>query len=452
MKKVVFPDTNVFLHFRPLDEVDLPALLDCTEVELVITPVVLEELDEHKWAHSLPKIRKRADSSLKRIEAWVEDGTPIRSGVTVTLHASEPKDETLEAHRLNWRSQDDRLFATILEYQEEQRDEDILLLAGDSGARLRIRNFGIATAQLPDDVKLPSAQDALQKINQELRQELATLRNRMPLLELRFAGELDGQTVELERQLTSAPSEMSDLFHEMVGEVKRKAALYLGDETPSEHLGPLDPLADIRKQVGKQISAMANQSFVTPSQEEIERYRREVAAFPEKFDRYLRRHLSIANEHRRTIRIALELENSGGAPAEDVLLILTVPEKLQWRWEPEDSDFPDPPEPPRTPRTLAQTLAGDFNALSVPARFRDMPYMYMHDDLDLLSPIISESGLRLKWEIGSCRHHQAMTLDPLFVMFRDPEDISNFGIQYEVHEKNTPERVTGRLLVKAVQK
>ena len=50
MEVFAFIDTNVLLHYRFFRDVDWAAALDEPEVVLVLAPVVLSELDDHKWS------------------------------------------------------------------------------------------------------------------------------------------------------------------------------------------------------------------------------------------------------------------------------------------------------------------------------------------------------------------------------------------------------------------
>ena len=43
-----FPDTNLFLHYRPLHEIDWCSLLHSSTVEIKIAPVVARELEKQK--------------------------------------------------------------------------------------------------------------------------------------------------------------------------------------------------------------------------------------------------------------------------------------------------------------------------------------------------------------------------------------------------------------------
>jgi hypothetical protein len=42
----VFPDTNLFLHYRPINEIDWCALIKARPVEIKIAAVVTRELEE----------------------------------------------------------------------------------------------------------------------------------------------------------------------------------------------------------------------------------------------------------------------------------------------------------------------------------------------------------------------------------------------------------------------
>jgi hypothetical protein len=185
------------------------------------------------------------------------------------------------------------------------------------------------------------------------------------------------------------------------------------------------------------------------AEEEAERYQREVEAYPEKFERYLGRCLEMINEHRRTIRLDLEMENAGGTPAETVLLVLTLPEQLEWHWRPSDRDMPAPPAPPTPAGPEGQVLERSFHigeVSSVPSRLLDRDYITGEAPAGA-SPMISEAGKQLQWELGTCRHHQSRSLEPLYVSFGRSGDNSSFAIGWEIQEKNSPASVRGRLLV-----
>jgi hypothetical protein len=60
----IFPDTNVFLHYRRLTEIDWCAQSSATTVTMIVGPVVTGELQEQKTLDPSRKLRDRADASV----------------------------------------------------------------------------------------------------------------------------------------------------------------------------------------------------------------------------------------------------------------------------------------------------------------------------------------------------------------------------------------------------
>lgn len=85
--KVLFLDTNVYLHCRSVEEIDWLQLIGADSVEIVVPRVTLHELDKQKNSHASSKLRERARSVLKKLEAWLaNEDQEIRPGVKVRLH------------------------------------------------------------------------------------------------------------------------------------------------------------------------------------------------------------------------------------------------------------------------------------------------------------------------------------------------------------------------------
>ena len=449
MKKIVFPDSSVFLHFSPLDEIDLPQLFDCVEVEVLLALVVTEELVRHQWDHPVPELRQRAKETIKRVEKWLEGQHPIGPGVTAGFLGRRPDSETMERYRLNWQRQDDVLLGTLLEYKQARAGAAVILLTGDSDLALRARSLGIEAAALPGEHNLAEAENALPGENQKLRQELAGFRYRSSSLSLSFMGGKDEVQVTIAPQLDSLTATMQAQLVAVANNMRREAAQQQSEDVVEAALDDPDTLAALVAQV----APAGGRSFLDRvAEEEVEQYRREVEAYPEKFDRYLRRCLEMINEHRRTIRLDLEMENAGGASAENVLLGLTLPEQLEWHWRPSDRDMPAPPAPPTPPGPEGQVVEGGFHigeVSSVPSHLLNRGYISGEAPAGAF-PVISESGTQLRWELGTYRHHQSRLLEPLYARFRRTDDISNFAISYEIQEKNSSGSVKGRLLVPIV--
>jgi hypothetical protein len=51
LNRRAFLDTNIFLHYRSVEQIDCRRLLDAGQVELLVAPIVLRELDAQKDRH-----------------------------------------------------------------------------------------------------------------------------------------------------------------------------------------------------------------------------------------------------------------------------------------------------------------------------------------------------------------------------------------------------------------
>ncbi|UCC52778.1 MAG: hypothetical protein JSV68_02200 [Anaerolineaceae bacterium] len=443
MKKTVFPDSSVLLHFSPLDEIDLPRLFDCTEVEVLFTREVMKELIRHQGDHPVSELQQRAKETIERVEKWLENQQAISPGVTASFLGRQPDSETMERYGLNWQRQGDMLLGALLEYKQARADKAVILLTGDGDLALRAGSLGIEAARLTGDHTLAEDENVLQADRQKTRQELGGFRFRASSLSLSFAGGKDEVAVSIVPQLDSLTATMQAQLVAVAADMRRETAQHQAEDVVEATLDDLDTLAAL---VAQALPSGGRSFLGRVAQEKIEQYRREVEAYPEKFERSLRHCLEMINEQRRTIRLDLEMENTGGAPAENVLLVLTVPEQLKWYWRPDDRDMPAPPTPPGP---KGQVLERGFyigEVSSVPSRFLDRDYMSGEEPAGAF-PVISEAGNQLQWELGTYRHHQSRLLEPLYVRFSRADDIANFAIACEIRERNSPSLVREWLLV-----
>lgn len=431
-KAYVFPDTNIFLHYRPLNEIDLPSMLGNRQVTLVITQIVIKELEKHKWSHPIEGIRKRAIESTKRIKEWSKtDDRAIRSKMDFELVAL-PAEETITIYKLDGRSQDDMLIGCALEYQKMYGVDSVFLLTADIGPQLRADGLKLKTIEPPEEHQLPHAHDAMKKENLELRRELAKYQGRSPDLALYFPGRRENWAFTIQPDVLLTQEEMEQELEE------RKREFY----TPRKDA------------TNSTLSGVIHLAF---QQGERERYEKEFEQYLVKYDLYLHKKNELENQLRRTIKLNFVLVNTGTAFAEDVLLILRLPPKMRW-FEDITSDLemlelemlenlevPSPPAPPKNSYSTAMEAISFYGNWS---NFMDYPGLNLPPDLfSDQSPVFKENVI--EYPVGNCRHGgEGVEIEPLFAYFLNAEAVSTFEIQYQISEKNTPQAKEGRLLVK----
>lgn len=188
----VMLDANVLLHYQRPDQIDWLAMRKCRSVRLIITPILLKELEKQKVTNPSRKLRERARSLVTWLGVFIESETPleVRKGVAFSLVRHSPQIDYAQ-HRLSQVIADDELIAAAIEYQSEHGCS-VWLCTADMGLRLKLPAHGLRPIILPDELMLPNEPDEVERENLKLKAELARQQQRLPLLQFSF---LDGSDV-----------------------------------------------------------------------------------------------------------------------------------------------------------------------------------------------------------------------------------------------------------------
>jgi len=129
MHKIIYLDTNVFLHYQPFTQVNWLEIVKAESATIVITPVTIRELNKHKDSHPRPQIKRRAGETIKKLSGLFDSGTTAKLAAE-TFVFFEDRDPTIDfaSHQLNFNIQDDQLIASILLNKQEAPDEHIVLI------------------------------------------------------------------------------------------------------------------------------------------------------------------------------------------------------------------------------------------------------------------------------------------------------------------------------------
>src|ERR1700685_4144047 len=184
-KMAVFPDTNLFLHYRSLSEIDWCSLLRSSTVEIEIAPVVPRELEKQKTLNPSKKLRDRAATALKLLHKHLTN-PQVRDGVTLQFLIKEPTSEFAASRGLSLQLEDDRLIGTFFLYRDENPETRCVLVRGDLPLTIKAHEFQIECLSLDESLLLPAEPDPLEKKNKELAAELNRYKSREPLLAVVF--------------------------------------------------------------------------------------------------------------------------------------------------------------------------------------------------------------------------------------------------------------------------
>jgi hypothetical protein len=149
--KRAYPDTPVAMHYRPFKEIDWRKLLGADEVVLVITPVFLREVDEHK-NHKRGALQQRARrmntwlAELRRTKSW-----EIRPGVRVEVNTREPElDVDFAARGLQPSVNDDKIVACMVRDAVVHAGVPFVCVTSDNALGYKVDGAGIHAASTPN--------------------------------------------------------------------------------------------------------------------------------------------------------------------------------------------------------------------------------------------------------------------------------------------------------------
>jgi len=436
-----FLDTNILIEFQTFDEVDWPQVLDVRKVCLVLAPIVIHELDQHKSDFNNTRRQKRARMLLSKLNKFLETETPsgelppVRRNVTI-MPLTEPLVDW-KAEGLDPNVPDDRLIASILDYQREHPSDKVCLLSDDSGPRLKAKPRNITALapkeQLLRHIEPPTPEELEIK---ELKTQLQVFIDRTPILKLRF--------YENEK---------------VVDQLTRPADIVWQWQTPEDFAA--DEISEKREELD-QMLARANSSVPED----------EVRKFTEEYEKYLTDlepalKIQFIKKYAPSCRLELVLVNEGSAPANDIAVQITFPkgssivtisdlndevnieEELPqspaipaWAQPPQPKLVLDMVKPLNTP--LLQNMVSTINAANS-LLYRQGPIL-MPRRKTYYSYTFPFGQNTLTQKISKLSHHRRVSIETM-VVYLPPKAHDGFKVEYSIMADELLEPIKGALLV-----
>ena len=182
----IFLDTNALLHFRRPDSIDWQKLAGARSIRLIVTPIVLSELDDQKVTNRSRKGRDRAQGVANWLASFIEHTNPVevRPGTTLEFVRHSPLIDFAK-HRLRSHIYDDELIASAIEFQAE-RGCNVSIFTNDGSLRAKLPAHSIKAITPLPELALPQEQTEAEKKAAAIEDELAEIKTRIPTLTLQF--------------------------------------------------------------------------------------------------------------------------------------------------------------------------------------------------------------------------------------------------------------------------
>jgi hypothetical protein len=418
--KQLLLDTNIFLHYRSIDEWDWIRVSGSPSVTLLIAPIVIRELNKHKDSPRNKKLRDRADAALKKLRIWSKNGPDrkLRENVYIEFLQSDPSLDFGEFGLVRDVA-DDWLVAHAIQLAASPTAKERALVTADLGLEMKAARH-ITCTEPPAEYKLPEEPTAEEKKLQELERTLREFQNAAPAIHLAFEQDSTSTTVLCYEHLVPPDLDIDPV-------VRKQIAKY-----PKRHVSPSNPNAT------GLASLLAGLSTTSAD------YDSELDTYFQEYRQHLNEMKKVSQWYSRATPFRVYAFNTGGAPAEDVDIKIHFPDGFLVLKEKQLPKFPEEPEPPETPE---ERMNSRFN----------LPTLYSPALDHYRMPDISPKNVNLltvkktnshdaTFHIVRLKHQGAEALPTVYLKF-DSEPFS-FSVDYRMVAGNIPNPVTGSLHVR----
>jgi predicted ribonuclease YlaK len=140
-------DTNVLLHFKPLDEIEWATIIGSSPVQVVVPLGVVDELDAKKAIRG--KLGGRARKRARLLDQHVFGGGGVREDVDVEV--LEFSDLDSDAHRRAAVPVDTEVLDVCEALKTYSSDSPVYVVTGDLGMKVRAQARGIEIREMLED-------------------------------------------------------------------------------------------------------------------------------------------------------------------------------------------------------------------------------------------------------------------------------------------------------------
>lgn len=365
MKKIYcFPDTNLFIQCKPIEEWDWSVFEKCEAIDVLITRPVQKEIDEHKGkGNARVAARARATSAIFRDAIVSSIGyKQIRAmNPCVRLHVrAELKPDQALQETLSLDEADDQLVAIAAGFLKDNADACITLATHDTGPMASAKLVGLHFTVIPDSWLLPPEVDKTSKDLKRVTQELERYKKAEPAFSVYWTnGDSSVESVSAVLNYYS-PLEPYEILT-LVQQIKQQYPMstdFGESETKERNTQPVSdamgngnslqriPLS-FNNLLGKNI-------YIPASATDISQYKQAYEQWLQDCEDLLKNLHARLAEKTTWPRLSVELKNTGTRSAENALVTLSARGKfgiLPFKQKEPDGDMPVAlARPPKAPQ------------------------------------------------------------------------------------------------------
>ena len=183
----LFPDSNIFLHYKPIPEFDWSKYDRFDEIDIIVCRTVQREIDNLKdgrVGRRTRRARSTASKFLELAENGPQEQRTTSPKVTLKLDiAARPSQE--HGEDLDYSQPDDQIVGYVARFRADNPDADARILTRDSGPIMTAKSVCIPY-EIPDDAwRLEPEQDDRDQEIRKLTEEVKELRQQEPQFKIK---------------------------------------------------------------------------------------------------------------------------------------------------------------------------------------------------------------------------------------------------------------------------
>ncbi|MCY3571766.1 MAG: PIN domain-containing protein [Chloroflexi bacterium] len=219
----LFPDSNVFLQCKALQEINwrsCEALAEFEEIHLLVSLPVMNEIDKLK-SRGNDRLGRRARKANGIIRDLVLSDSPQRivrpTDPTVTL--AEVTSIRPTPGFLDYEIADNRILGCVDAYRSAHDDRDVRFLTHDTGPMATARNQGVPLVPVPDGWLSDPEPSVAERRAAQLEAEVKRLEQKQPRFDIQFLGTHDNK---LRGQCPTARSLTDSEISHLLGQLRSR--------------------------------------------------------------------------------------------------------------------------------------------------------------------------------------------------------------------------------------
>ena len=387
-----FIDTNIFIEFMSVKDLDWNKLLDAEEVILLIAPPVVSELEKHK-IHAKGRVQKRARAVLPTLP---EDNEVHQLKKGLNWQCVYKRYNDYDQYSLDKSRPDDQLVLSAIHFCKETTDAEVRLVADDGGVRRTAKQNGISALRPPEEWRLDPEEDELVKDYHRLKKQEAA----SPKLSIIFS---NGKRYQ-EFLLNRPPENDSSSAYQIGRKLEEKYQSRFIDKSKVF------------------LSSVHLPGIASPY--EVDEYNAELREFISDYQKQIPEWLAYKQWEARTIKLQLAIENQGKKPATNIALKLNFPEVLTLSF-----DKPEEPLLPKPPDLISKKIKSVLDLVEA-TQFSPTKYLVGPQRSAQIEPQLKKKLNKntIEFELSRLQQEGSFTLSIVYITFTDWAEATGFDV------------------------